>query len=297
MSAVLSAALFGSISTIAKPTLPATINPVLLSSLVYLVAAMVMTPIAIKSNKSNTNIANIQSVIEWKDYLYVLVIAILGAVIAPILYFIGLERTSASHASVLLTGEILFTVIIALLFFDEHIKPIGYVGIILVLFAVFIIAIDCNSQIGNHIFRINYGDLLIITATLFWATDNNISKIVSHKLSPAKIVQLKSIIGGSLLMAIAIGLGIKININLAQIPNIILLGAGGFAASIFFFLHSLKRIGTIKTILIFSTSSVFGVVFSVAFLHERLQMTLLYTIPIMLGGIYLISRKNSVVVN
>jgi drug/metabolite transporter (DMT)-like permease len=295
LSAVLSAALFGSISTIAKPTLSTTINPVLLSSLVYLVAAIVMTPIAIKSHKSNTNIVNTQSVIEWKDYLYVVTIALFGAVIAPILYFVGLEKTSASHASVLSTGEILFTVIIALLFFDEHIKPIGYVGVILVLFAVFMIAMDYNSQIGNHIFRINYGDILIITATLFWATDNNISKIVSHKMSPAKIVQLKSIIGGSLLMAIDIGLGIKININLAQIPNIILLGAGGFAASIFFFLHSLKRIGTIKTILIFSTASIFGVIFSIAFLHEQLQTTLLYAIPVMLSGIYLISRKNSII--
>ena len=48
MSAVLSAALFGSISTIAKPTLSSTINPVFLSSLVYLVAAVVMTPVVLK---------------------------------------------------------------------------------------------------------------------------------------------------------------------------------------------------------------------------------------------------------
>jgi drug/metabolite transporter (DMT)-like permease len=293
LSAVLSAALFGSISTIAKPTLSSTINPVFLSSLVYLVAAIVMT-LALSNNIHRTNAF---SPVERKYLLYVLIIALFGAVIAPILYFIGLEQTSASHASVLSTGEILFTVLIAVLLFGEHIKPVGYVGVILVLFAAFVITIDYNPQTGNNIFRINYGDLLIITATFFWAMDNNISKIVSHKMSPAKIVQLKSIIGGSLLMAIAIGLGIKININLAQIPNIILLGAGGFAASIFFFLHSLKRIGTIKTILIFSTSSVFGVVFAIAFLHERLQMTLLYTIPIMLGGIYLISRKNSVIAN
>lgn len=157
------------------------------------------------------------------------------------------------------------------------------------------ITIDSNSQIGNNIFRINYGDVLIIAATFFWAMDNNISKIASHKLDIAKLVQLKSLIGGLLLMAIVVVSSIKININLIYLPNIILLGAIGFAASIFFFLHGLKRIGTIKTMLIFSTSSVFGVVLSIAFLHERLQITFLYTIPIMLGGIYLISRKNSII--
>ena len=129
---------------------------------------------------------NSHSFIERKDFLYVLVIALFGAIIAPILYFIGLEQTTASHASVLSTGEILFTVLIALLFFDEQIRPIGYVGVILVLFAVFIITIDYNPQIGNHIFRIDYGDILIIASTLFWAMDNNISKIVSHKMDIAK---------------------------------------------------------------------------------------------------------------
>ena len=294
LSVVLSAALFGSISTIAKPTLSSTINPVFLSSLVYLVAAVVITPVVLKNN---INSFNTHSFIERKDFLDVLVIALFGAVIAPILYFIGLEQTTASHASVLSTGEILFTVLIALLLFNERIKPIGYVGVLLVITAVFIITINYNPQIRNQIFGINYGDVLIIISTLFWAMDNNISKIVSHKMNPAKIVQLKSLIGGLLLMAIVIASDVRVNINLTQIPNILLLGIGGFAASIFFFLHGLKRIGTIKTILIFSTSSIFGVVFSFVFLQEQLQVTLLYAIPIMLCGIYLISRKNSVILN
>ena len=296
-SAVLSAALFGSISIIAKSMLSATINPLLLSSLVYLVAAVVMTPITLNSNKKNGNIANMHSSSERKTYFYVLIIALFGAVIAPVLYFTGLEQTTASEASVLTIGEILFTVLIAQLFFGEQIRLIGYVGVILVLFALFIIIVNYNSQILNDALRINYGDLLIIASAFFWAMDNNISKIVSHKMNAAKIVQLKSLIGGSLLMAIVITLGIKINISLTQIPSIILLGTGGFAASIFFFLQSLKRIGTIKTIIIFSTSSIFGVIFSITFLHEQLQTTLLYGIPIMIFGIYLINRKNSVIAN
>ena len=169
LSAVLSAALFGSISTIAKPTLSSTINPVFLSSLVYLVAAVVITPITLKNN---INSFNIHSFIERKDFFYVLVIALFGAVIAPILYFIGLEQTTASHASVLSTGEILFTVLIALLLFNERIRPIGYVGVLLVIFAVFIITINYNPQIRNEALGINYGDVLIIYQRFFglWIT-------------------------------------------------------------------------------------------------------------------------------
>jgi hypothetical protein len=90
---------------------------------------------------------------------------------------------------------------------------VGYIGVILVLFAVFIITVDHNSQIVNHILTINYGDILIIASALLWAMDNNTSKIVSHKLKIAKIVQLKSFIGGSLLIVIVIAFGIKINIS------------------------------------------------------------------------------------
>jgi drug/metabolite transporter (DMT)-like permease len=160
--------------------------------------------------------------------LYVIAIAILGAVVAPTLYFIGLEQTTASHAAILSIAEVVFTALIAILFFGEQIKPIGYVGIILVLLAVFIIITTAqNSQALDSLTKINYGDLLIVASTFFWGIDNNISKIVSHKINnTAKIVQLKSLIGGSLLIAIVIILGIKININLTQIPNIILLGMG-----------------------------------------------------------------------
>jgi drug/metabolite transporter (DMT)-like permease len=112
---------------------------------------------------------------------------------------------------------------------------------------------------------------------------------------PLANIVLKSLIGGLLLLAIVVVLGIKININLTEIPNIILLKSGGFAISIFFFLHSLRRIGTIKTIVIFSTSSVFGVFFSMVFLHEQLQTSQSYAIPLMISGIYLIIRKKSVI--
>lgn len=295
--AIISAALFGSISTIAKPALSATIHPLLLSSIVYLVAAMVMTPIAYRSNTSNDDDDSNTLFLKRKNYLYIFAIAILGAVVAPTLFFMGLEQTTASHASILSIAEIVFTALIAILFFGEQIKPIGYVGVILVLLAVFIITTAQNFQTLGSLTKITYGDLLIVASTFFWGIDNNISKIVSHKINAAKIVQLKSLIGGSLLIAIVIILGIKININLTQIPIIILLGAGGFGMSIFFFLHSLRRIGTVRSIVILSTSSIFGVIFSIAFLHEQLQVLQVAAILVMVFGIYLVNRKNNDIIS
>ena len=265
----------------------------MLSSMVYLVAALVMTPIAHIRSSTSISPATTKVFQRQNDYLYIFAIAISGAVIAPTLYFIGLEQTTASNAAILSNTEIVFTVLIAVLFFKERIKPIGYVGVLLVLFAVIIITTNQNLEALDSLMKINYGDLLIVTSTLFWGIDNNISKIVSHKINnTAKVVQLKSFIGGLLLVVVVVTSGIQININLTQIPNIILLVAGGFGRSIFFFLHSLRRIGTVRTIIIFSTSSIFGVIFSMAFLHEQLHIFQLTAIPVMIFGIYLVNRKN-----
>ena len=179
---ILSAPLFGSISTVAKPALSATINPLLLSSIVYLVSNGNDSHSLQSSSSDDSDIL----LLKRKNYLYIFAIAISGAVVAPTLYFMGLEQTTASHASIVSIAEIVFTALIAILFFGDRIKPIGYVGIILVLLAVFIITTAQNFQALGSLTKINYGDLLIVASTFFWGIDNNISKIVSHKINAAK---------------------------------------------------------------------------------------------------------------
>jgi len=182
-----------------------------------------------------------------------------------------------------------FTVLLALLFFHEKIRFIGYIGIILIILAV--VVLTTKLQFLHLAPLVHLGDLMVISSMLFWALDNNISKIVSHRVDIAKIVQLKSLIGGSLLIFLVLIWRIQININLTQIPNIVILGVGGFAASIFFFLHSLRTIGTVKTIIIFSTSSIFGVIFAMLFLREQIGVYQIASVPLMILGIYFVIRK------
>jgi drug/metabolite transporter (DMT)-like permease len=134
--------------------------------------------------------------------------------------------------------------------------------------------------------------MLIIISMLFWAIDNNLSRILAQKVSVAKIAQVKSAIGGAILFGIAVfGFGIPINIQISQIVPILALGAIGFAASLYFFLQSLKRINTVRTILIFSMSSVFGLAAASIFLQEQISWYQVTAAGIMIFGIYLMNRK------
>ena len=137
----------------------------------------------------------------------------------------------------------------------------------IILVIIGIIVVTTNLQFDrSSLSKVDYGDILIIGATILWAVDNNISKVITQHVHILKLIQLKSLIGGSMLFVFAtLILNVPLVVIQSQIPYIILLGIVGFALSLYFFLYSLKMLGTIRTIIIFSTSSVFGLIFAFIF--------------------------------
>jgi len=282
--AILSAIMFGSVSVLAKP-LVSSVDPVLLASLVYIISAITLSPFARKQKQKLTR----------KDFLVILSITVCGAVIAPSLYFVGLTHASASDAAIIANGEVFFSVLIAIIFFRERLRTVGWIAVLLVLSGMVIITTNINFT-DFTLQQIHYKDMLLIGSMLFWGLDNNLSRYIAQKMDVANIVQIKSAIGGVMLLVIAL-LVFRVDINLEaeQIIPILALGSVGFAASLFFFLQGLKRIGTVRTITIFSMSSVFGLIASGMFLAEQISGYHIMAVGIMILGIYLVSRKDTVI--
>ena len=289
LAAFISAALVGSIFPIAKPILASQIQPLTLSSMTYLIAGFFMLPITLigKRNKKE------KESLKKDDYAILLIIGLLGGGIAPFLFFEGLKRTTASDASVLEGGELLFTVIIALLFFKEKLTKIGYLGMAITIIGITLISLSSNINSPNnwYNFNLNFGNILIIFSTLCWGLDNNISKIISKRITnTAKIVLVKSLIGGTLLLIISFYLGYKLNIEINQIPYLLILGIGGFGLSLFFFIESLRIIGTLKTIVIFSSSAIFGLILSFFILNEKIGIMQLIATTLVILGLYYVNK-------
>ena len=282
--AILSAVMFGSVSVVAKP-LVSSVDPILLASLVYIISAITLSPFAQKKKKSLTK----------RDLLLVLSIALCGAVIAPSLYFVGLTHASASDAALIANGEVFFSVLLAVMFFREKLRVVGWIAIFLVLAGMVIITTNLDFTTFT-LQQIHYKDMLLIISMLFWGLDNNLSRYLAQKMDVANIVQIKSAIGGGILLVIVL-LVFRVDINLQteHILPILILGSIGFATSLFFFLQGLKRIGTVRTITIFSMSSVFGLVAASIFLAEQISWYQIIAAGIMILGIYLVSRKDTVI--
>lgn len=193
----------------------------------------------------------------------------------------------------MINAEFLFSILLATLILKEKPGRRAYIGIILIFIGIIIL----NLKIDNLDFFLlqnNHfiGNMLILGATVFWALDNNISKIILQKETPIiRIIQLKSLIGGLLSFAIVLVSNISFVISFNQIPNLLFLSLGGFAGSLFLFLKGMREIGTIKSVMIFSTSSIFGIIFALIFLKENIELWRLgLSLLTMLFGIYLISK-------
>ena len=207
--AIFAAAFFGSVSTVSKPVL-ATVNPVLLSSLVYIISGLTFTPIAQKTGRTK---------VSKKYYYLVLISATIGAAAAPIMFFTGLKLTTAADTALLSNGETVFSILFALLFFKEKLKRVGYGAVALILVGVFIVT--TNFHFDSSLMQFNSGNILVIAATVLWGLDNNISKIITRHMHISRLVQLKSLIGGSISLLVVLLMGIPFNVQQTQIIPIV----------------------------------------------------------------------------
>jgi drug/metabolite transporter (DMT)-like permease len=74
-----------------------------------------------------------------------------------------------------------------------------------------------------------------------------------------------------------------------------LLGLIVFSGSSFLSIQSLKRLGAIRTTIIFPISSIFGLIFAVVLLHETITFYQICSVGIIVLGIDILTSKNSVI--
>lgn len=280
-SATLCAIMVGSISTASKPVLSNT-NPLMYGALVYLLAAISSVPLSLK-------VRGLQ--IKPRDWPLVLAITASGSILAPSLFFTGLQQTTASDTAILSNSETIFTVLFAIIFFKEKLGARGYIAATFVFAGVLIVT--TNLQFSNFFVDLKKeGNILIILSMACWALDNNMSKIAAQRIDISRLVQIKGIIGGTTLLVFAISSRIPLGITPLEIPNLLLVGLVGFGIALYLFLHSLRRIGTVRTMLIYSTGTIFGLLFAAIFLHEQIGWYQVLAVGLMLTGIFLITREN-----
>jgi len=290
VSAVASALLFGASSTLNKIALE-DVHPTVVAGMIYFIGGVFLfgihlTPIS-KKILSLLDTKETETKISKKDLSVLAFVIISGSVMAPLLLLNGLNETTAINASLLLNAESLFTVSIAFIFLKERGAGKEYLGMLMLFVGV--VFVTTNGEFQGVVLTENViGNLLIIGACFFWGIDNNLSKILSKKRDIILMTGLKCFIGGLVLLAVSFLIGINFNIPLISIPYLLSAGAFSIAFSILLFLFALRKIGSMRTGVIFSTSSLFGAVLAFLVLRETFTPIQLIAGIIMLLGVYVL---------
>jgi drug/metabolite transporter (DMT)-like permease len=137
--------------------------------------------------------------IENRDWLSILLIAVLGATLAPWLGIEGLGLTHGARASLWLALGPAISTGFGYFFSTERMGFWGYLGVAFAMTGTFILALD-GFRSGQSYWL---GDLLLIAALALTVIELHLIKPLARRYGPVSMVALRTLIGGSLYLLIA----------------------------------------------------------------------------------------------
>jgi drug/metabolite transporter (DMT)-like permease len=284
---LISAVLAALVHVLAKPLLGSQsgieIHPVALAACVYLINGVFFTPLARKSQP----IASLGS----RNILLLVVIGI-SEVIALITYFFGLKESTAANASIFSNGEIVFSLLITMVIFKENLqrKEIGPFLMMMLGMMILPIAYDFYAH-GMIISEMVIGDVLIIVSGVFYALDVILCRYLSDRVDSKRITQVVSIVSGAFAVGALVAFHIPFDVQPTNLGPIAIFAIGGTGFSTMLFLVSLRMIGGVRTVLLFSTNSVLGVIFAALMLGESITWMNMISSMLIFGGVYLLRNR------
>jgi drug/metabolite transporter (DMT)-like permease len=275
------AALFYGLSAPLSKLLLNHLSPYTMSALLYFGAGVGMATIVfVRKTKPIEMIRSFES----KDIPYIVMMVILD-IVAPILLMFGLLLTNASTAALLNNFEIIFTGLIAMVFFKEHIGKKMWLAIAVILVSGFLLSMKDFTTL-----QISLGAILVLLASLSWGLENNCTRMLSHH-DPLYIVIIKGLGSGVGSAIIALALndfgGPWIFIGLA-----LLLGFVSYGLSLYFYISAQRHLGALRTSAYYSTAPFAGALFSFILLRESLTWVFAISFVLMAFGTYLAIMEN-----
>ena len=212
--------------------------------------------------------------------------AAFGAILAPALLMMGLARTPAATASLLLNSEIVFTALIARFAFGERVGVRVVFGIVCILAGGVLLSIPKTGEETG----LTLGALAIVGACLCWAIDTNLMQRVSTA-DPVTLSAIRGVAGGAVNITAAFATGAALP-PLVSTAGMLSVGFLGYGLALVLFLVSLKRIGTVRTGTFFATAPFIGAAASMAIFRDAPAPAFWAAAALMVAGVALtVSEK------
>ena len=238
---ILSAALFGASTPLAKQLLDAT-GPFTLAGLLYLGAAIAVVPFSLRGGsrarfRQRAHVAHLGGAI------------LFGGIAGPALLLFGLQHAQAASVSLWLNLETVATALLAWLFFREHLGARTWAAAALVVAAGALLA-----------FPFDAGSLsaatLVALACACWGLDNNHTALLDG-VTPAQATLVKGCIAGA--VNLVVGLAVEGTPTAANVATALAVGSLGYGVSIMLYIKGAQHLGATRSQLLFATAPLWGV--------------------------------------
>jgi drug/metabolite transporter (DMT)-like permease len=275
--ALMAAALFGATTPLAKLLLQG-MDPWMLAGVLYLGSGLGLAIVRIVRAIGGARAA--ERSLRGQDWLWLGASIAAGGVVAPVLLMMGLAKSSASAAALLLNLESVFTALLARVVFREHVGGRIAGGMACIVAGGVVLAAGRHPMTGESL-----GLAAIAAACLGWGIDNNLTRKVSAT-DPVFIAMLKGAVAGSTNVGIAGWLGAP-----WPAPGTLaaagLVGFLGYGISLVLFIVALRGIGVARTAAYFSLGPFFGSAIAIVVLGDAVTAPLVVAAALMAGGLWL----------
>jgi drug/metabolite transporter (DMT)-like permease len=210
-----------------------------------------------------------------------LAIAAFGAVIGPVALAWGLQHTSGTSASLMLTLEALFTALLARLLYREALGGRIWTAMLLLLAGAVLLVLD-QGRVGEA--KV-WGLLAVLLAAAAWGLDSTLSRALAER-DPGQVVLAKAAIGAAATTVLALSLGEPVP-AVGQAVALLAIGATGYGLSLRFYLLAQRAFGAARTGSVFAFAPFIGAALAVALGDRSASGMMVAGSLLMLAGVVL----------
>ena len=205
-----------------------------------------------------------------------------GAVLGPVALVWGLQRTSGTSASLMLTLEALFTTLFAWRLYRESVDARVACAMALLFTGAMVLVLDRGQGGGaTHL----HGLLAVLLATLAWGIDNTLSRALAER-DPGQVVMAKSALGAAATTLLALAFGETLPPPVAMLA-LFAIGAIGYGLSLRLYLLAQRAFGAARTGSVFAFAPFIGAALALALGDRATSWSMAAGSVLMLAGVLL----------
>lgn len=223
------------------------------------------------------------------DAVKIVILGIIGNTLYQFLFISGINLTTASTTSLVMTMTPIFIALMSAIFVGERIHWAGWAGIFLAFFGLFFVLFGDSLSFSLSAQGLR-GNLMILLGNFFWAIYTVFSKPLVDRLSPLRFASLTLAIGTLFYLPLTVGDVLRLpwrSLSSKSWAAFLYSSLFAIALSYVVWYSSVRRVGNTKTGIFGNITPVLTVLFAHFFLSETITVAQVVGALVIFLGFYL----------